>query len=147
MHEQVDRLTESLREFTEVVDRFPESRRLEVVFDSWSLREVLTHMAACDSTLTAGLQDLQKGLEPPFMDNTQKYNEEAAEKAQTLSWNQAYCEFIEAGEGLILAYAQLPENLWQKPFWCGKKYTPARFFDVTIRHYKEEHLPEILKFI
>lgn len=131
----------------DAVNKFPLDKRTEVLFENWSLREVIIHMAGWDNCIADNVKYQKEGKEPPFYGKVDDFNKSSVEKGVGLSWEQAYEEFIKAGERVIQEYESLPENLWNTPFWKDKKSTPASFLKIVTKHYEEEHLPLIRKFL
>lgn len=127
------------------VSHFPVSKREAKLFDQWSLKQVLIHMAGWDNCIADNVQYLKKQQEPPFYGNVDGKNAASVEAGKHWSWEKAYDEFIKAGERVIHEYETLAPDLREVKFWKKRNSTPAKFLKIVTNHYSKDHLPEVQK--
>lgn len=144
---QLDHFKKVREELIQAFDDFPKERREEILFDKWSLRQILIHISRWDKALTENLRFLKEEKEPPFYGKVSDFNQESMEVGKSWSWDEAYSEFIKVGEKFIEEYESLKEDQWEKKFWGNKGSTPVKFLQIQIKHYEHEHLPEIRKYL
>ncbi|NTU46156.1 ClbS/DfsB family four-helix bundle protein [Candidatus Roizmanbacteria bacterium] len=144
MHETaLNNFVTARNQFIAVIDNFPVEKRLTVLFDKWSLRDILVHIAGWDRAITENIRDLKQGNEPPFYGKIDDFNANSIEHGKNWTWEKTYIKFVQAGEKMIYEYETLSDGLWEKPFWKSKNSTPAKFLKIETKHYFHEHLPEI----
>lgn len=134
-------------EFIGVVNKFPKDKREEILFDQWSLKQVLVHMARWDNCLSDNVEYLLEGKEPPFYGKVNDFNVVSQNLCKDWDWDKTYQEFLKGGERLIKTYESLAENLWGQKFWRDKNSTPEKFLKIVMHHYKKEHLPYLKKIL
>ncbi|NIT04542.1 hypothetical protein GTO10_06650 [Candidatus Saccharibacteria bacterium] len=129
------------------MDKFPEDKRTEVLFGRWSLKDILAHMSAWDLYSIECLDALKRGKEPKWDLHVNAFNARAVKKRKDWTFKKVYKEWIEAGEKLIKAYRRLPEEIWDKKFWPNRRFTPKKFLEIDLEHYRDKHLPQLKKFL
>ncbi len=132
-------------EFLILVDKFPEDRRLEVLFGEWNLKDVLAHMNHWAIHDLECIENLMEGKEPYWAPDVDEFNKEGILKRKDWKWMKVYEEFVDLKARLIDAYSSLPFGLWNKKFWPKRKFTPKKFLEIDIYHYEHDHTPEIRK--
>jgi hypothetical protein len=143
MDQPISRFVEARSRLLDALQRFPSRHRNDVLFDQWSLKDLVAHLTGWDQYFAAILASLQEGQEPPFWGKLREFNEASVGKRRALSWKKVHGEFVAAGDGFIRAYGELSPKTAHTKFWNGKSYTPARIIDINAHHYGESHLPEI----
>ena len=138
---------EARKSFIQAVDKFPKQKREEALFDKWSLKQLITHIAGWDNCIADNVRYLKEGKEPPFYGTVNDFNAKSVETGKDWSWDKAYQKFIKGGERVIKEYESLESDLWSIPFWAGKNSTPEKFFKIVTKHYSHEHLPQVLKYV
>lgn len=143
----IQQFAKARQEFIDAVERFPKDKRAMVLFDRWSLKEILTHIAGWDNCIANNIICIKKNQEPPHYGKVDDFNKNSVEKGRRWNWERAYKEFIKGGELIVREYGSLPEALWDKKFWPTKNSTPRKFLQIVTHHYLRDHLPEIRKTI
>lgn len=133
------------KEFTTAVDTFPKTQRETVLFENWSLKQILIHIVCWDNCIADNVSLLKAGKVPPFYGKVNDYNQQSMEKGKSWDGKKTYHEFQKAGERVIKEYETLPKEKWEAKFWKSKNSTPKKFLNILIQHYLHEHLPEIKK--
>lgn len=117
-----------------------------MLFDKWSLKDILAHIIGWEKLSVEKIQALQNGTEIEWISDVNKQNEASVNSYKNKNWNEVYQELVKSGEGMIKCYQSLPENLWDKQAGPDPKYTPRRFIEQETRHYQGGHLQEIERF-
>ncbi len=132
------------------VQHFPENRREESLFSGRSLKDLLAHITSWDSHVYESIENLLEGVVPVQIENSQidSFNNAVYLECKDLSWETVHENFIEAGARVIDVYKSLPEELWDKALWENSSVTPRSLLHTdVISHYKNDHLPEIMRFV
>lgn len=143
MEERISEFSRVRAQVIELLNRFPVDRIDDILFDEWSLKSIVAHLAGWDRYFTDILKDLEGGMQAPYWGNIQKFNEESVARKIDDSWEEVYAEFVDAGEAFIKAYRQASLSLVEEKFWADRSYTPAEILEVNIHHYAESHLPQL----
>ncbi len=134
------------KDVKEVIDKFPQDKREEILFDKWSLKNVVAHLNHwCVHDLIC-FRALKEGKEPYWPPGIDEYNEQGIQARKNKTWNDVYNEFNTLLPKIILEYETLPSGLWSKRFWKAHKFTPLKFLEIDVDHYKNEHLPQLKKY-
>ena len=136
-------------EIKELIDSFPKEKRDEILFDKWSMKDVISHLnhwAKHDILCLISLSHLEPNKEPYWVPNIDDYNKQGVESRKNKSWEEVYDEFNFLLNKLILEFENLPKENWNKRFWESRDFTPSKFLDIEIKHYKEEHIPQIREY-
>lgn len=133
------------QEYLELVDRFPTDRRKEVLFDKWSLKEVLSHMIAWNELDALRIETLKSGQAFDWVYDLDEFNEVEIKTRKDLSWEEIYNSFVESGFRLIKAYKSLPNKMWNMEFGPDNSITAAKDLRGMVEHYGEEHIPQLKK--
>jgi hypothetical protein len=147
MEEQVERFSKARQEFITLLQKFPEDKRESVLFDQWSLKDVLVHIVGWDQCYLDGLRALQRGEKGVWRGNVDEHNEKTVTAGKHLTYGQAYATFLATSQRVIDESHTLPHNLWTAELYEGRKYTPERFLRTITKHYEEEHIPELRKYV
>jgi hypothetical protein len=143
MDQPLSRFVEVRSRVLEALHRFPARSRTDVLFDEWSLKDVVAHLAGWDTYFTAILTCLETGEEAPFWGNMTEFNKASVGKRRALPWESVYDEFVAAGDEFIHRYGQLSKKTAGARFWKARPYTPANIVDINIHHYGKSHLPDM----
>ncbi len=143
---------ELIKEFRKVrdelitaVNKFPQSKREEPLFEGWSLKDVIAHFAGWDLYFTQCVQHLVLGEKISFFGATNSFNKETVAARKNLPFGPVHKEFVNGGETFIREFEKLDRNLWRKKFWPKKTYTPLAVLKINIDHYKKAQLKDIQK--
>lgn len=141
---------EALRKFKEVrsevmnlISQYPPELREKVIFDKWSLKDVIAHLSTWMVHDIDCLQDLIKGKEPYWHASIDKLNDIGVNERRDRTWDNVYEEFQGLIQKLERIYTNLPEHLQEKKIWKDKDLTPLVFIKDDIAHWSQEHLPVI----
>lgn len=134
------------KEIKKVVDKFPQDKREEILFDKWSLKDVIAHLNHWAVHNLMCFKALKEGGKPYWAPDIDEYNEQGVQIRKNRTWNDVYNEFNTLLPQIILDYETLPQDLWNKRFWENRKFTPLKFLEIDINHYKNEHLPQLKKY-
>lgn len=142
MNPQIKELQNLRQQLIDTTSRFSEKKRLSLLFDKWSLKDVLAHLSGWDA-LTVELIEKFKIDEPPtWIDKINIFNQNSLDQRKSLTWEEIYKEFVSVSQKNIDQYLSIDNQLWNKKIWQNKSYTPSKFLKIDIDHY-QEHLDEI----
>ena len=131
------------KDYIDTLKKFPTDNVENVLFDKWTLKEVLAHFTGWDRFFIDSVVLLQKGKKVPYWENMNKYNEKSVEKIKTWSYKKVFDTFVKTGEEFIDIYKNIPDEFVDKLFWDDKNYTPRKFLEINIHHYEKTHLKKI----
>lgn len=141
----LDRFVEVKQKVKVLIDQFPKQKRNEVLFDKWSLKDVVAHLSAWMEDDLKALRNLKKGKKTFWEPDLDAFNEKGVSTRKGKSWDAVYKEFTDLIEDLNNEYLSLSEELFNTEMWKNHKGTPARSLKVDIRHWEEEHIPSLTK--
>jgi hypothetical protein len=147
MNELIEQFKEARSEFIDLINMFPPKRRPDILFGQWSLKDVLAHIIGWDLYGIDCLQSLKDNKQPYWHSNIDEFNQEQILKRKNWTWQKLHQEFVSTGEKLIKEYETLPLELWNKRFWPDKRFTPRKFLEIDINHYRIEHALKIKDFL
>lgn len=133
-------------ELDNMIQKFPSERRDEVVFDKWSLKNVVSHLNHWMTHNINCLEALKQGKTPYWQPDTDEYNRQGVEKRKDLKWEDVYSEFLTLKDKQISSYKSLPRELYEKKFWDERRHTPLSFLSNDISHWKDEHIKALNNF-
>lgn len=133
--------------FIKAIDMFPKDKREEVLFDKWSLKQLITHLSGWDNYIANSAKYLKYDQERPFYGSVDEYNAKSVAKGKDWSWIKAYNEFIKGGGRVIKECEKLDDGLWNTMLWINKSSTLEKFIKIQTKHYLHEHLPQVTKYI
>ncbi len=131
----------------DLIDQFPENKREEILFDKWSLKDVVAHLNHWMVHDIDCLENLLKGEEPYWEPDVEEFNTKGVNARKDKSWDELYVEFTGLIEKLTKLYENLPEELQNKKIWKDKDETPLKFLEEDIHHWEGEHIPALEKVI
>jgi hypothetical protein len=144
MPEEFAKLIQAKQTLISTIDKFPESQRLAVLFDTWNLKDIVAHLSNWMVHDIECLSALKEGKEPYWEPDVDGFNAKGIEIRKNKSWEEVYKEFIALGNNLLNIYETLPENLWEVPIWKTRKdQTARRFLKDDIWHWETEHLGDL----
>ena len=145
--------SELLNEFTKIseeldnlIQKFSSERREEVVFDKWSLKNVVSHLNHWMIHDLDCLNVLLNGKVPYWEPDVEEFNRKGVEARSNNNWDQVYTEFVELKNKLLTLYKEIPEDLRNKRIWPDKNETPTRFLEEDIQHWRDEHITSLNNF-
>lgn len=115
-----------------------------VVFDKWSLRDILAHLSGWADLTRESLNSMQNGGEIRMIDGDvaiDEFNQESINQRSGYTWVEIKSDFELATKALIDTYRSLPDDVWETPF-PGTKLTPRMAVSMDSQHYFE-HFDEI----
>lgn len=126
-----------------LIDKYPEEKREKIIFDKWSLKDVVAHLNHWMEHDINCLENLLSGTEPHWYPDVEEFNKSGVDSRKNKTWDEVYEEFISLSENLIKLYKDLPINLRNKSFWKNRNETPITFLDEDISHWQGEHIPSL----
>ncbi|OGH12049.1 MAG: hypothetical protein A2857_03570 [Candidatus Levybacteria bacterium RIFCSPHIGHO2_01_FULL_36_15] len=147
MKNLVDEYIKVRLEFIEIVNKFPENKRGEILFDKWSLKDTIAHLSGWAAHQIEVLEDIKNNKVPKYPGHSKDYNNNEVSRRSKWSWKKVYKEFISCSNQLVNKYSHLPKSLVNKRIWPEKRFTPRIYFEFEIEHYTKTHLPQIKKIL
>lgn len=147
MKELIEDFKQARLAIIQALDGFPKGKREEVLFEKWTLKDLMAHMNGWNIIGTKAVRNLKQGKTAPWAGNIDEFNKLNVKKRKDWSWEKIYKELVKVSKEFFEEYESLPEELWGKKYWPNRNYTPKIIFKIELKHYKETHLPQILKFV
>jgi hypothetical protein len=133
-------------ELENLIQKFPSERREEIIFDKWSLKNVVSHLNHWMIHDIDCLENLIQGKEPFWEPDVEEFNQSGVEARRNKSWDEIYSEFIDLRKKTIDLYTKLPTVLQNKKFWNNKNETPTEFLKEDNAHWRDEHIASLNDF-
>ncbi len=127
------------------IKKFPAKSQEDILFDKWSLKDVVAHINGWDILTIDAIKTFKKGKFPKWGTTVTEFNKTSVQKRKKWGWDKVFAEFKKLGVQIYKEYGSLPEELWDKKIYKNKSFTPRSFLKIDIHHYVKEHLPIILK--
>ena len=134
-------------EFLDIINKFPENKREEILFDKWSLKDVIAHLSGWTLHQVEVLNDLKNNRIPKSPGSSKDYNNNQVEKRSKWSFEKVYNEFLSSTDALLKEYKSLPKSIIDKKIWPNRRFTPKIYFEFELEHYTKTHLPQIQKML
>ncbi len=144
--ELLDEFKKISDEFGTLTQKFPAEKREEIVFDKWSLKNVISHLNHWMIHDIDCLNALLDNKVPYWEPNVEEFNQKGVILRSNNSWNQVYLEFVDLKQRLIDLYSNYPEYLRNDRIWPDKSETPTRFLEENIKHWRNEHIVSLNDF-
>lgn len=133
--------------FLKTIDDFPVDKRETVLFDQWSLKDILAHILGWHQLFLSNLDNLQKNNLPTDWGKIDDFNHQSVSRFHSQSFSSIYQNLLNTDRELINKLLSLTPEDWQKKFWPNRTYTPQKILEIEIKHYLKTHLPQIKKFL
>src|SRR3989344_2038820 len=141
----IDKFKKLHNELIILVDTFPENERGEILFDKWSIKDVLIHIAAWNKNDISRFRLAMLDGDPSltWIDDLDEFNVIAIKEAKDSSWENVYQDFVSSGNELTEIAEKLPDLKWEVTIDPEHKMTLLKDFLYTIEHYEDEHIPQL----
>lgn len=133
--------------FIRALDNFPKDKRDKTLFGEWNLKDLVAHISGWNIAGTNAVRNLKAGEIPPQVESVSQFNKSNVKKRKKWSWEKTYKELVRVSQEFAEEYESLPTELWEKRYWPKKSFTPLKIFKIELKHFKDTHLPQILKFM
>ncbi len=140
---QIRQLNNVRRELLESARKFPRGRHDEVLFGRWGLKDILAHISAWSWYSISCLESVRLGREPAWELHVQAFNQRETKRRRNWSFSKVLKELDRSSRELVRAYRNFDQSLWNKKFWPKRKWTPKKFLEIDLEHYRKDHLPKI----
>lgn len=132
-------------ELVDLAKKFPPDKRNTILFNKWSLHDILAHISAWNKIDAYHTERVRDGKNFEWIYDVDKFNEDEIEKRRHWVWNKIFEEFNQSGKYLIEIFQNLPDDVWDRTCGPDSKFSPQRFFEAQIKHYRDAHLPAVRK--
>lgn len=146
MNNLIDKYKEARNRFIETVNRFPEDKRTSIIFGTWSLKDVISHIIGWEEVSMDKVKAVKNGESTAWIDNVDQQNDKVVNESRSKNWEEVYTDLIRSGEKMIKEYQSLPPALWAKQAGPDPKFNPMRFLERETQHY-DKHGREIKDFL
>lgn len=143
-----------LTKFKEIEDKlqililkFPANRREEIIFDKWSLKNVVSHLSHWMDHDIFCLNSFLNNIEPFWEPNVEEFNSKGVETRKDKKWEEVFSEFVELKSKLLNLYSKIPSNLVNKKIWEDHNETPLSFLNEDVIHWQNEHIKQLEEFL
>lgn len=145
MQERIEEFKKARLNLLRAIDNFPKDKREEILFGKWNLKDTVAHISGWDLITIKTLRSVKKSKSLNWVGSVYEFNKNSLEKRKKWSWQKVYKEFVKLGGEITKEYEGVPEKLWNKRIWKNRSFTPQKFLEIDIRHYRDEHMPQIVK--
>lgn len=142
----INQLELAISNLQSVIDKFPSDKRDEVLFDQWSLKDILAHFSGWNLLTISELTLLHNGFKTDSWiagEETDEFNEQSVNERKSRLWDEIYSEFYNTQSLLLLKYKELSEEDWNSQFGPSEEDTPVSSIETDIKHIGHDHLVEI----
>lgn len=129
------------------MEKFPAKKREEPLFGSWSFKDVIGHLSAWSIHQTEVFESVLEGQTPERPIGTKRFNNLAHDERDDLSWEEVSGEYISVNQHLRDLAESTPPELWNVHLWKNKSYTLKSYFEVEIKHFRQEHLKDVRPYL
>jgi len=145
----IERFNNLHQELIDLVSKVPIKDREIVVFDKWSLKDVLIHITAWNENDISRFNTIMEDGDPvvTWIDDLDKFNEEVVTQTRSLPWETVFNNFVESGNNLVEVARQFPSQKWSVTVDPKKEMSIEDDFGYSIEHYEKEHIPQIKSFL
>ncbi len=110
--ESLEQLEELFNYLLNLINLYPENLKTAIIFDQWSLKDILAHFIGWNKLTT---DDIKRTLKGKTKDNIwiddaeiDLFNKTEVNKRSTLNWDEVLNEFIISFEELFNTYKSIP---------------------------------------
>jgi hypothetical protein len=143
MEEKLNEFEQVRKEVGYLIGAFPKTCRNKILFDKWSLKDIVGHLSNWMVHDIDCLTNLKKGVEPYWEPDVDDFNLRGVTTRKDWSWEKVVGEFGQLGEELTDLYKTLPDVLWDVPIWKKYSETARKFVQEDIDHWKNEHTGDL----
>lgn len=144
MNNLVQELNAVIKSFLEDIKNFPAKDWEKILFDKWSLKQILIHLTGWADYQVQTLEEFQEEKEPVIPDRLkERINDDLVAKKGNEAWKKVYADFLKTEASLISQYKKLRDKDWDRKIWKDRQTTPRKFINLEIKHYKDTHGPQI----
>ena len=140
---EIDKLQEIHNKVKSLIDQYSPEKRELLIFDKWSLKDVVAHLSAWMEDDLKALDNLMEGKKSYWEPDVEEFNERGVESRKRKLWEEIYFEFTSLIDKLIDLYRNLPVELQNKKVWQDREETAMKFLEEDINHWEEEHIPSL----
>ncbi|MFA6249993.1 MAG: ClbS/DfsB family four-helix bundle protein [Candidatus Shapirobacteria bacterium] len=145
MNQIITDFLQARKKFLLALDQVPQDKKTDILFDQWSLKDIVSHLNGWDKFLIGIIEDLQSNRVLQKWQKINEFNQKSVFARQGWSWNQVYQEFIDIDANLKKLLPELDDNFLNTKFWPKNSFTPLKYIKIETNHYLKTHLPEIYK--
>lgn len=135
-------LAKARQDLINIINIFPVEKREQIIFDKWSLKDLVGHISGWDILTVEVLKNIKQNKLSKWLYSVDEMNKISVQARKPKPWKTIYEEFINASQELVNQYSSIPGDLWEKPLFSGKKFNAAKFLKIDLDHYLE-HLEQI----
>ena len=134
------------KDFMKAASSFPAAKREEILFDQWSLKDVIAHLIGWDEHFIKELGNLQKNqTEKSIWVTVPDQNKKSVAKYQKTNFEDLVKIYRQTSQKLTKILTNLPLDLQNQPLFPDKKSrTPSKYLAIWIQHLGD-HLSEVKK--
>ncbi|MEK7168649.1 MAG: hypothetical protein AAB778_01425 [Patescibacteria group bacterium] len=140
---EIDKLKAIHKRVKDLIEQYPPERREMIIFDKWSLKDVVAHLNTWMEDDLKALENLVSGKEPYWEPDVDAFNKHGVDARKRMKWEDVYEEFVILIEKLNITYNNLPDHLFETKMWGKHDGTPLRSIHVDIKHWEGEHIPSL----
>jgi hypothetical protein len=143
----VSKYKQEFKNLAQLLEKFPKDKIEEVLFDKWSLKELIGHLNGWTIFFTKILNYFKEGKEAPRWGSLKEFNQKSVADRKQKSWKTVHKELLEGDKKLLETYESIPKALQKEKIWENKTQTPTKLLEINAHHYKKhaETIKRVLK--
>lgn len=134
-------------ELESLILKFPDEKREEIIFDKWSLKNVVSHLNHWMIHDIDCLTSLLNGQIPFWEPDVEVFNARGVDQRKNLSWDEIFSEFVELKCKLIDVFEKVDEKMVNIKIWPDKNETAIKILDDDIYHFRYEHVTQLTDYL
>lgn len=142
--DQIKEFKDIRDDLSDLLGYFPTEKSDEKLFDGKTVKQLIFDITIAELFLLAVFKDLNDGKTVIWED---PYDDSEPVNYPKLEFEDLYDDFLETGDLLLSALDYFPTSFWNKKFWNERPYTPQRLLEIETKHYSDEYIPEVSKYI
>ncbi|MFA6519160.1 MAG: ClbS/DfsB family four-helix bundle protein [Candidatus Shapirobacteria bacterium] len=144
MTDRISQFQSASKDFFETISSFPAAKREEIIFDKWSLKDVIAHLVGWDEHFIEELDNLiNNKIEKSIWVTIPNLNKNSTAKFKNDSYQNVIKTYQQTSQKLINKLRNLDKIYWDKPLFPEKKSrTPQKYLSIWIQHVTD-HLQTI----
>lgn len=138
------------QELLRLIDKVQADQRESVLFDKWSLKDILGHVSAWNLLYIQTIKDWRDKKNLVQASDEDELNEEEVSTRKSLSWDEVYDEFNKSADLVVDFYKNLAAEFWDEKMRFMSlvenkdgDFTARGYLKSNIAHYEQEHIPQL----
>jgi uncharacterized damage-inducible protein DinB len=132
----LDQLRVARKKLITAIDTYPSKLEDTVFYGTWTIKEVVAHLAAWDRYFTHVIKAHSQGNVINHWGNINQFNAREVKKRENDTFDQVKQEFRTASQYFIATYVSLDQEKIDSKIWPSRTYTPQKILIIQLHHYQ-----------